>query len=197
MGGFSVTDDREVRMTSAIFGRSTPITEEEFLALGEPTERVELFDWSLVVTPAPTPRHQHISSELKFALRAAARQAGLYVHEAVNVRLQPGRIPIPDIVITEAIDFDAPFIDAEAVLLVCEIMSPSNAAADRVLKMHYYAAAGIPWYLLVEQETATLSLYKISGDKYLQHSVTKAGQLLQLEEPLRATIAPEDLLPPS
>src|SRR4051794_16258767 len=98
-------------MTSAIFGRGLPMTEQEFLALGETSERVELFDGSLYGTPAPTPRHQHISSELKFALRTAARAAGLYIHEAVNVRLQPGRIPIPDLAITHKIDFDELVVD--------------------------------------------------------------------------------------
>jgi Uma2 family endonuclease len=183
-------------MTSAIFGRGMPMTEEEFFALGETSERVELFDGSLFVTPACTPRHQHISSELKFALRAAARDAGLYVHEAVNVRLQPGRIPIPDLAVTEKINFDDLVIDAAAVVLVCEIVSPSNASADRVLKMHYYAAAGIPWYLLVEQETGALHLYGLVGGHYVERSVTKAGDVLHLAEPLAATIAPEDLLPP-
>ena len=43
-------------MTSAIFGRGSPMTEEEFFALGETSERVELFDGSLYLTPAPTPR---------------------------------------------------------------------------------------------------------------------------------------------
>jgi len=181
-------------MTSAIFGRSLPMTEEEFLALGESPERVELLDGSLLVTPAPTPRHQHISRKLANALDASS--SALYVVEAVNVRLQPGRIPIPDIVLAEVIDFDNPIVDAEAVQLVCEIVSPSNASADKVLKMHYYAAAGIPWYLLVEQETCSLHLYRLSGTHYVEHSVTHAGQLLRLKEPLVAMIAPEDLLPP-
>jgi Uma2 family endonuclease len=184
-------------MTSAIFGRGSPMTEQEFLALGETSERVELFDGSLYVTPAPTPRHQHISSELKFALRTAARAAGLYIHEAVNVRLQPDRVPIPDLVVTHRIDFDASVVDAEAVVLVCEIVSPSNAATDKVLKMHYYAAAGIPWYLLVEQETGALHLYELTGGHYAERSVTKVGEVLHLTEPLDAVVAPADLLPPA
>ena len=182
-------------MTSAIFGRGLPWTEEEFLALGEYPERVELFDGSLLVTPAPTPRHQHISRKLANALDASG--SGLYVVEAVNVRLQPGRIPIPDVVITRAIDFDELIIDADAVQLVCEIVSPSNASADKVLKMHHYAAAGIPWYLLVEQATGALHLYRLAGSHYVEHSVTYPGTLLRLKEPVEATIAPEDLLPPS
>ncbi|MFI7597275.1 Uma2 family endonuclease [Actinoplanes sp. NPDC049681] len=83
--------------TSAYFRHGGPLSEEEFFALEAGSERVELFDGDLRTTPAPSPRHQHISSELKFALRQAAKDAGLYIHEAVNVRLNPGRIPIPDL----------------------------------------------------------------------------------------------------
>jgi Uma2 family endonuclease len=182
-------------MTSAIFGRGLPMTEEEFFALGETSERVELFDASLYLTPAPTPRHRLISRRLANALDAGAMNAGLNVMEAVNVRLQPGRIPIPDLVVTTDIDLDESVIDAEAVLLVCEIVSPSNASTDRVLKMHYYAAAGIPWYLLVEQETRTLHLYELAASHYKERSVTKAGEVLHLTEPVAVTIDPEDLLP--
>ena len=183
-------------MTSAIFSRGLPLTEDEFLALGETSERIELFDGSLFVTPAPTPYHQHISSELMVTLRPAARKAGRYVHEAVNVRLRPGRISIPDLAITDLINYRDPVIDAELVHLVCEIISPSNASADKVLKMHYYAAAGIPWYLLVEHETGALHLYQLLGDKYIERSVTQPGEVLHLTEPIEATISPEDLLPP-
>jgi Uma2 family endonuclease len=182
-------------MTSAIFGRGLPMTEQEFLALGETSERVELFDGSLYATPAPTPRHQMISRRLANALDPGASEAGLTVMEAVNVRLQPGRIPIPDLVVTTDIDLDVLVIDAEAVMLVCEIVSPSNASADKVLKMHYYAAAGIPWYLLVEQETQALHLYELDAGHYRERSVTKPGEVLQLSEPVVAAIAPEDLLP--
>ncbi|MFB9235262.1 Uma2 family endonuclease [Plantactinospora siamensis] len=184
-------------MTAAIFGHPGPWTEEEFLALGETPDRVELFDGSLSVTPAPTPRHQRISSELYVVLSPAAEAAGLHVLEAINLRLRPGRIPIPDLVITDDIDFDQLVIDASAVRLVCEIISPSNPSADRVLKMHFYAQAGIPWYLLVEQRTGELHLYRREGDHYLEHSITRRGQVLRLVEPVTAEIDPERLLPPT
>ena len=87
-------------------------------------------------------------------------------------------------------------IDAGAVRLVCEIVSPSNASADKVLKMHYYAEAGIPWYLLVEQDTGALHLYRLADRHYVEHSVTRPGEVLRLAEPVAAEIRPEELLPP-
>jgi Uma2 family endonuclease len=189
--------DQEVPMTSTIFGRGMPMTEQEFLALGETSERIELFDGSLFVTPAPTPGHQFISRRLANALDAGADTAGLHVSEAVNVRLRPDRIPIPDIVVTTSINFNESVVDAGAVRLVCEIVSPSNASTDKVLKMYYYAAAKIPWYLLVEQETGTLRLHELSGDEYIERATAKPGEILRLTEPLTADLDPANLLPPS
>ncbi|MFG3687323.1 Uma2 family endonuclease [Micromonospora sp. NPDC047740] len=181
-------------MTAAVFDHNGPWTEEEYLALGETQQRVELFDGSLHVTPAPTPRHQRISRKLGNILEAAAEAVGLELLEAVNVRLRPGRIPIPDLVVTEPVDLDELIIEADAVRLVCEIISPSNAATDKVLKMHYYAAAGIEWYLLVEQETGSLRPYRRRGGHYTEQSVAKRGEVLELSDPVRATIRPEDLV---
>lgn len=121
-------------MTAAVFDDDGPWTEEEYLARGETQQRVELFDGSLHVTPAPTPRHQRIQRNLGNILEVAAREVGLELLEGVNVRLKPGRIPIPDLVVTEAIDFDRPVIEADDVRLVCEVISPSNAATDKVLR---------------------------------------------------------------
>ncbi|MBY8874396.1 Uma2 family endonuclease [Micromonospora sp. PLK6-60] len=182
-------------MTAAVFDHDGPWTEEEYLALGETQDRVELFDWSIHVTPGPTPRHQRISRKLGNLLESAAESAGLELFEAVNVRLRPGRVPVPDLVLTDPINLDEPMIEADQVRLVCEIISPSNAATDKVLKMHYYAAAGIEWYLLVEQRTGVMSLFRRSGRHYAEVSAVKRGETLALTEPVRALIRPEDLVP--
>lgn len=170
-------------------------SEAEFLAIGETPERIELFDGSLHVSPSPLPIHQYISSELTSALKAAADPTALHVFAAVNVRVGKDRIPIPDVVITRKIDLWESVVDSSDVLLVCEILSPSNAATDRVLKMHYYATAGIDWYLLIEPKTAMLDLYRRNGDKYVRHATASPGEPLVLTEPVAVTIDPADLLP--
>jgi Uma2 family endonuclease len=172
-----------------------PWTEQEYLALGETTQRIELLDGNLIVSPAPSKRHQTISLRLANAIDAAAGPSGLAVFEAVNVRLRPERIKIPDLVVADT-DDEGAVVEADEVRLICEIVSPTSAAQDRLIKMQLYAAAGIPWYLLVEQDgrTLTLRLFRLDGDHYLEHAVAKSGEPLQITEPIRLTLDPATLL---
>jgi len=182
-------------MTSAVLGdRGLPWTEEDYLALGETRDRVELFDGSLLVTPAPTPMHQNISRRLANVVEPAANDAGFEVYEAINIRLRPGRIPIPDLAVVEPIDPDVAVVEVAAVRLVAEIVSPSNPGADRLLKMGYYAEAGIPWYLLIEPEEPplhlVLRLFRLEGDQYRQHALAVPGTPLTFTEPFELGLDP-------
>lgn len=192
---FRSRDPREVTVTAMIPTDHGPWTEEDYLALGETNDRIELIDGSLFMSPFASVRHQVISSELVHLLRGPARAQGFRVLGPLNLRLKPGRIVIPDIVITSPFDFDVVVAPVEATRLVCEITSPSNEAQDKLLKMHYYAEAGIPWYLLVEHKTATLRLFRLVGTTYFPHAVAELGQVLRLSEPVTVEIRPEDLLP--
>ena len=184
-------------MTSTLhLGKVTVWTEEEFLAIGETPERIELFDGSLHVTPNPLPVHQRISTKLAIALTGPAEENGLFVHEAINLRTGPNRIPIPDLAITTEVDLWELVVDASAALLVCEIVSPSNPTTDKVLKMRYYADAHIPWYLLIEPRIATLRLYRLDGERYLEHATATPGKPLELTEPVTVTVDPAVLIPP-
>jgi len=110
----------------------------------------------------------------------------------VDVRLQPQRVVEPDLIVRPRVPKGTTVTDATEVRLVCEITS-TNAATDRVLKMHYYAAARIPWYLIVEPDGPTLLLHRLDGDHYVLDQKVDAGQLLRLTDPVTLELDPASL----
>lgn len=176
-----------------VFQRGCAWNEEDYFGLGETADRVELFDGILVVTPCAEPGHQALSLRLALVLDKPARRAGWSAVPAVNVRLGPGRVAIPDLVITRPQSYDALVVDAVDVPFVAEV-TWTNAAADRVMKMHYYAVAGIEWYLLVDPKPITLSLFRLDGDHYVLYATAEAGSVLRLTEPIAVDLVPDRLL---
>lgn len=178
-------------MTAAALEHAGPWTEDDYFALGASASRIELLDGSLIVSPAPSGPHQQVARRLANVLEVAAEAVNLAVVEAVNVRLRPGRIAIPDIVVARD---DSPTVfEAPDVALVAEVVSPGNAAADRVVKMQLYALAGIQWYLLAQIAPVELRLYRLDGAHYVEDAVAADGKVLRLTQPFAVDIDPARL----
>jgi Uma2 family endonuclease len=160
-----------------------PWTEAEFLALPE-DRRIELLDGELLVSPSARRAHQRLSSRLWSALDAAATP-GHEVLEAINVRVGPGRILIPDLAVVTDTGADDVVADAAAVALVVEIASPGSVAADRAIKPALYAAAGIPGYVRVDLggDGVGAAVYRLAGGRYVVSARVPSGERLSLTEP--------------
>ena len=174
----------------------TPLTEAEYLAIYEPARRIELMDGRLRPSPAPSWPHQEMSWLLVGALRAAVAAAGFRVAASINVRLDIDRIVIPDIVVTRD---PAPglVIDATDVVLIGEI-APETALTDRGLRIRY-AAAYVPWYLLIEPHrpgpgTVRIQLFRLEHGHYTLQSAAISGELMAAAKPFAMALRPEEFL---
>jgi Uma2 family endonuclease len=135
----------------------------------------ECWDGNVVIRPRETPRHEQCVIALANALRVGLTD--LQVLSGVAVRLGPGRIVLPDLIVAGTIDLDDPVVDADTVRLVCEVVSPASAVLDRVLKMHGYAAAGIPCYLVAEPDRGALRSHELRCDAYVAGAVMQLAQV--------------------
>lgn len=178
---------------------SGPWTVEDVLARDEDRRyRYELLGESLVMSPAPGLRHQRASFRLHVALDAAARAVGAPVEvlEAINVTLPSGLV-VPDIVVADAgaTVEDSVSIDAEAVQLVVELVSPGDKTMDRRFKPLLYAEAGIPAYWRLESDPAPmLVISALENGRYVERTTALAGTVTRVGEPFPFAIDPAGLV---
>ncbi|CAN5150932.1 Uma2 family endonuclease [soil metagenome] len=165
-----------------------PWTEDDFLALDE-DRSVELLDGSLLVSPLANRGHQRLSSRLWSALDDAAPE-GVEVLKAINVRVPPGRILGPNLVVVTKPGGDLTVTESADVALVVEITSRGNIAADRAIKPPLYAQAGVPHYLRIElhQGRPTALVFALRGGSYVEVDRAPPGELLRLTTSIAVTL---------
>ncbi len=133
-----------------------PWTLDEVLALPEDNgHRVELLDGVLIVSPAPDFAHQRLLGQLIVQLSPSI-PAGCELLPGINVVLNPGRLVIPDLAVTTTPGANKVYGTADEMLLAVEIVSASSEVADKILKRHVYAEAGVPYYLVCDPSGAIL-----------------------------------------
>lgn len=153
---------------------------------GLPGVRIEAVDGAYHLSPALTSLHQRILQKLQFAF-ASGVPDGTELLPGVNVRCSESRLLIPDFVVVTCAEVDTTRYQASEVLLAAEIESPSTRVQDRIFKKALYAEALIPYYLLVDPEQKSATLFALADGEYAPHTKSESG-VLSLAEPFTAEV---------
>ena len=141
-------------------------TTDDLDSLPEDGFRRELLDGVLLVSPTPVDIHQIIAARLVVALEDSC-PADLQVTQAVEVRINPHRCFIPDVLVAtdEAAKRRGRLYAPHEVVLAVEIVSPTSVSMDRITKPALYAAASIPYYWRIEtRDGISVHTYKIDPE---------------------------------
>ncbi|MEU4354722.1 Uma2 family endonuclease [Streptomyces virginiae] len=156
--------------------------------------RVEIIEGIITVAPPPVNHHNYIAVKVQRALTPVLPE-GCEIYQTLNVAV-PSRsgLFIPDLVVApeEVVLEDANYVPGAAAEFVVEITSKSNAVNDRVAKLHGYATAGIPLYLLIDPHATGEPAIHLYGEPangtYRLLWSGKFGETLKLPEPFAVAI---------
>ncbi len=144
---------------------------EDYLRLPDNGFRYEIVKGELIMSPAPTTRHQLMATYMVSALFDFAKKhkLGEVFSAPIDVRLgHSAALVQPDILfiakerlrIVKEQNIEGPPD------LIVEILSPGTAVYDRQNKFQAYAAAGVREYWLVDPDGCTVEVNVLRGQAY-------------------------------
>jgi len=148
-------------------------TVEEVLAFPADGNRYEVVQGELLVTPAPRRRHQFVVDRLHDALRTYLRPLGLVdtvcsapadITWGVPPR-QAEDLVQPDIFVVHPDEVDGEWLDVTRLLLAVEVVSPSSARGDRVVKRPMYQRHAVGTYWVVDPDAALVEVWRPDDER--------------------------------
>lgn len=170
-----------------------PLTRADRDRLPDDGRRHELIDGALLVTPAPSWRHQLAVGRLLYKLMDLCPPDLCVLTAPFDVAISDDTVMQPDILIARRDDFterDLP----KAPLLAVEVLSPSTRRIDTMLKFSRYEAAGCPSYWVVDPDTPTLIAWEMQDGAYAQVAKVSGDEIARLTSPYDVEVVPADLI---
>lgn len=157
------------------------MTLEEYMALEETNQIVELIDGELIMTPPPFDEHQKGSSHL-FLFLAQVVKGG-------ELRYAPTGLHIGEHMFEPDIFWVSPENDRCVLVegkywegapdLVIEILSKSTEYRDRGIKFETFEKHGVREYWLVESEAKFIEVYVLVNNKFERLGVFGRGKTFE------------------
>ena len=141
----------------------TPWTTDMVRALPDDGLRYELLNGELLVSPAPSLRHQAVLRNLFVLIEPYVRmhKIGWIYWSPADIELSPGNISQPDLfVVPNSREEPTSWSEIRDLLLVIEALSPTTARNDRLKKRPWYQTAGIPEYWIVDIDSRLVERWR-------------------------------------
>lgn len=156
-------------------------TYDDYLALPDGV-RAELLDGALYLSPSPEGRHVRAKSLLgaivgaRFGFAPSAGPGGpggWWVLDRPECHLTPDRrVVVPDIAGWRRTRMPSPPADTHKFAVVpdwvCEVLSPSTAGYDTIIKMPKYVEAGVQWVWVVDPVGQRIDAYRAGEGEWLE-----------------------------
>lgn len=156
-------------------------TYQQYLELDD-EQRYEIIDGELILSPAPSTRHQAISLELVLRMNAwvGERNLGQVFYAPVDVVLNDDEVVQPDILFIRR--ENAGIVGERAIHgapdLAVEILSPSSVRLDRHRKRALYERAGVREFWLVDPANRVIEVFGLREGGYeLASFAAEQGQV--------------------
>ncbi len=174
---------------------SRPFTHADLEDIAEDGYRREIIGGSLIVTPAPNAGHQRVTARLVSILLAAERPDTVVLPAPCDWYLPSGDSVEPDLLVIDRSDFQpAGAVPASATpLLVVEILSPSNANQDRLVKRALYESLGVPAYWIVDPLAPSLLALRLRDEKYQAEAEATGEEAYVTDWPYPVRVVPAEL----
>lgn len=171
---------------TAVLQLERPYTVEDLASIPDDGRRYEVIGGELVVSPAPSTKHQRASVRLTriFADYLDRSGRGEVFAAPLDVVLGTHDIVQPDLVVIlhrHAGRVTDTGIDG-APDIVIEITSPSSQRVDRIRKSATYATFGVPEYWIVDPESETILVQALVDGRY-QPSDGREGSARSVQLP--------------
>ena len=140
-------------------------TYDEYARLPDDGNRYEVVDGEVLVTPAPSTRHQHVLLTLSVALRLYVQREGIgVVLPDVDLLFVEGQFLRPDLlyVPNEARSGITTRGVEQPPGLVVEVLSPASGTVDLVKKPRRYRDFGVPEYWVVDPAERVVRVWRFA-----------------------------------
>ena len=143
-------------------------TVEEVLAFPADGNRYELVDGELLVTPAPNLIHQYVLGRFYqiLANHLASWPDALVFFSPADISWDREKLVQPDIFVVPTTEARSrSWKTCRTLLLAVEVLSPSSARGDRLVKRRLYQRQGVATYWIVDPEARLVEVWHPSDER--------------------------------